>query len=71
MKNETEVVPEVITHAPVVFPEPNLTKHNWKQRGTNVHCDSCRYPHGFSVPADQLLTGVDENGYPVFKSLSI
>jgi hypothetical protein len=53
-----------------VFPQPNLTNHHWRQHGTSVDCDSCMLPHGFTLEPNQILAGVDANGYPVIKSVS-
>jgi hypothetical protein len=65
-----ELKPEVLEHGIVHFPTPNLTNHNYKQRGINVHCDTCPTPHGFYLEPDKQLTGIDANGYPVIKSIS-
>lgn len=40
-------------------------KHNWKQRGTMIVCDSCETPHGFYVNVEDILTGIDKNGMPI------
>ncbi len=42
--------------------------HNWKQRGNEVYCTSCQYPHGFFVEPGVVLVDV-KDGEPVFKRL--
>jgi len=65
-----ELKPEVIEHASVEFPAPNLTNHRWRQHGIHITCNTCPFAHGFTVTTDQLLAGIDESGYPVLKSIS-
>lgn len=67
-----ELAPEVRTHE-VVRPTPNLTNHRWRQQGGpggRIECNTCEWPHGFHPKATELLTGIDERGYPVLKSIS-
>ncbi len=47
--------------------KPSLAGHGWKQRGIEVICTTCPLTHGFYVKPNLMLTGIDENGEPVFK----
>lgn len=67
-----ELAPEVRTHE-VTRPAPNLTNHDWRQEGGpggRIECKSCDLTHGFHPKESELLTGIDERGYPVLKSIS-
>lgn len=54
----------------VIFPKANLTDHDWKQEGGpggRINCKSCPMKHGFTPKPDEILTGIDANGYPVLQ----
>lgn len=40
-------------------------KHEWKQKGSNVICESCEYPHGITIGTDKIMIGI-ENNMPKF-----
>ena len=43
-------------------------KHNWKQRGNVIVCDTCDYEHGFYIPPSQRLIEI-KDGQPIFRKL--
>lgn len=44
-------------------------KHNWVQKGNEIICTSCEYPHGSYIPHDVRLVGIDNSGLPVFEKI--
>ena len=48
--------------------EPTVKqKHNWKQYGNQIICDSCPSKHGMFIRTDQIMVGVDDNGMPILE----
>lgn len=45
--------------------------HNWTQRGIAIECTLCPNHHGFFVPPDVLLKGIDEGGRPILEKINI
>lgn len=39
--------------------------HAWRQRGTEVYCESCPFSHAFYLPPGMILQGTDEDGKPI------
>lgn len=42
-------------------------KHNWKQKGFWISCDSCDFPHRSWIGPDKVLTDI-KDGVPVFSA---
>jgi hypothetical protein len=49
------------------MPQPQLTGHAWRQRGTELVCESCPFTHSAYIPPGYQLYGIDDNGYPKFR----
>lgn len=47
--------------------EAKEKKHNWRQKGNMIYCKSCDYPHGFYIPPEKMMVGIDKEGMPVIK----
>jgi hypothetical protein len=67
---QNPLAPEVINFDENQRVKVPLTGHQWRQRGTSVECHACEHPHGFSVPPDQLLVGI-EDGMPKFETVTV
>lgn len=64
------VVPEL--------PKPELSGHAWVQRGTQLVCQSCTFPHSSAIldekglpNPDWQLVGLKEDGTPIFRKLDL
>lgn len=78
MKNDEEIETEGETVNPGInieeykkireeaLKKAKSVKHNWKQKGQWLICDSCPFPHA-SFIGDKILVGIDENGLPILK----
>lgn len=42
--------------------------HAWRQEGCYVVCRSCDCSHAIFIGMDKIMTGIDEEGKPIFKS---
>lgn len=51
------------------MPQPELTGHAWRQRGTELVCESCPFTHASYIPPDYQLYGIDEKGMPMIRRL--
>lgn len=51
------------------MPQPELAGHAWRQRGTELVCESCPFTHASYIPPDLQLYGIDDNGYPMIRKL--
>jgi hypothetical protein len=49
------------------MPQPELTGHAWRQRGTELVCDSCPFTHSSYIPPNMELYGINDKGYPMFR----
>lgn len=45
--------------------------HKWHQRGNDVFCEQGPHRHGYLVEPTKLLTGTDENGRPIYRTIDI
>lgn len=46
------------------------TRHEWRMRGRGkLYCTSCPIPHASYIPMNMVLTGIDEAGLPILKTL--
>lgn len=50
------------------MPQPELTGHAWRQRGTELICESCPFTHSSYIPPNKELYGISEKGYPMIRS---
>jgi len=53
------------------IPEASLAGHNWRQRGTELVCDSCPYGHASYIPPGKQLYGIDERGLPMIRDIVV
>lgn len=51
------------------LPQPELTGHAWRQRGTDLVCESCPFTHGSYIPPGYQLNGIDDQGIPTFRKV--
>lgn len=51
------------------IPQPRLTGHTWRQRGTMLICESCPFTHSSFIPPDYQLYGIGKDGIPLIKKL--
>lgn len=51
------------------MPQPQLNGHAWRQRGTELICESCPFTHSSYIPPHLQLYGIDENGYPMIRQI--
>lgn len=47
------------------------TRHQWRQYGNYLRCESCPFPHAVHIGNNLLLVGMDEEGKPIFKTIEI
>lgn len=52
------------------MPQPELAGHAWRQRGTELICESCPFTHASYIPPDKQLYGIDEKGYPMIRTIT-
>lgn len=43
--------------------------HAWRQMGNMIECSSCPFAHGFALEPGHLMTGINENGFPIIETL--
>lgn len=48
-----------------------MEKHLWKQMGNELFCANGHPQHGFHVKTNQLFTGQDANGDPIFTTIEV
>jgi hypothetical protein len=53
------------------FEQQAQRRHDYIQKGPQVICQLCPSHHGFTVPAGKLFTGVDKDGRPQFRDLTV
>lgn len=51
------------------MPKPELAGHAWRQRGTELICESCPFTHASYIPPDYQLFGIDDKGMPMIRRL--
>lgn len=51
------------------LPKPELTGHAWRQRGTELVCESCPFTHASYIPPGYQLYGINDSGYPMIRKL--
>lgn len=44
-------------------------KHDWRQQGVWVRCESCKNSHGFFVGTKKILIGITQDGMPILRDL--
>lgn len=44
-------------------------RHEWRQKGQWIICQSCETPHAFCVGMNKRLIGIGEQGEPLIKEL--
>lgn len=53
------------------LPQPHLTGHTWRQRGTLLMCESCPFTHASFIPPEYQLYGIDDKGLPLIRRIDI
>lgn len=53
------------------LPQPELVGHAWRQRGTELICESCPFTHASYIPPDLQLYGIDAKGYPMIRKIQL
>lgn len=51
------------------IPQPQLTGHSWRQRGTQLICESCPFTHSSYIPPEYQLYGIGEDGLPLIRKI--
>lgn len=51
------------------LPQPRLNGHAWRQRGTELICESCPFTHADYIPPEYQLYGIDDKGIPMIKKI--
>lgn len=51
------------------MPQPELSGHAWRQRGTELVCESCPFAHSSYIPPTHQLYGISDKGYPMFRKI--
>ena len=46
------------------------TRHEWKQKGPWLVCQSCEMPHSVWIGPEKILVGFKKNGEPILKDRS-
>lgn len=67
--NEAETNNEISYIDLSSLPQPQLTGHAWRQRGTELICESCPFKHSSYIPPSHQLYGIDEHGHPLIRRL--
>lgn len=49
--------------------EAKKAKHNWRQKGNEIICDACVFPHAAILPPNKRLVGIDEKGFPILEEI--
>lgn len=53
-----------------IRPAVELSGHAWVGKGTNyLVCSSCPYQHAMILKPNQMFHGIDDEGYPIIKSV--
>jgi hypothetical protein len=52
------------------LPQPELKGHAWRQRGTELICESCPFTHSSYIPPEYQLYGIDKDGMPMIRKLN-
>lgn len=53
------------------LPQPQLSGHTWRQRGTLLMCESCPFTHASFIPPEYQLYGIDDNGIPKIRRIDL
>jgi hypothetical protein len=51
------------------LPKPELSGHAWRQRGTELVCESCPFTHATYMHPDYQLYGIDDKGIPMIRKI--
>lgn len=51
------------------IPQPQLTGHSWRQRGTQLTCESCPFTHSSYIPPEYQLYGIGTDGLPLIRKI--
>jgi hypothetical protein len=44
-------------------------RHNWKQRGPYIVCNTCDLEHALAITVNKRLVGIDRRGNPILKDV--
>ena len=53
------------------LPKATLSGHMWRQEGTQLICQSCTFKHGTFIEPGYQLYGIDDNGSPMIRKISV
>lgn len=53
------------------MPQPELAGHAWRQRGTELICESCPFTHASYIPPPYQLYGINDKGFPMIRKLKV
>jgi hypothetical protein len=72
--NETlQEIEETVAEAQVshhILSSPTVSKkHNWRQMGNQIICDSCESSHGFRIKTGFQMCGIDPSGFPTITQI--
>lgn len=68
-KDDKYEPPIIAQFDPKDIPAAELAGHAWRQRGTELICESCPFTHATYIPPDKQLYGIDERGYPMIRTV--
>lgn len=68
-ETKPEPKPEHIEHQ--VYKKEFETRHQWRQYGNFIRCESCPFAHSSHIGNNVLLVGIDSEGKPVFKTIEL
>lgn len=68
-KDDKYEPPVISQFDPSTMPDAQLAGHNWRQRGTELICESCPFTHATYIPPDKQLYGIDERGLPMIRTV--
>lgn len=63
--------PIISSFDPGTIPDAQLAGHNWRQRGTELICESCPFTHATYIPPDKQLYGIDDRGLPMIRNVVV
>jgi hypothetical protein len=63
--------PIIAEFDPSTIPEATLAGHNWRQRGTELVCDSCPFTHASYIPPGKQLYGINDQGLPMIRDIVV
>lgn len=66
-ENEQEEIVEQLDFNNPSFVFAPKEHHDWRQQGPYLVCKSCEVQHAAYVGTEKILTGLNDEGQPIFK----